>query len=467
MSSDESTVIGIVLLARHGDRLEFYQDPTTYTVTFTEITPLGEQQEWQLGNYLRSVYLDSSSPSYIQGISPSSSIFNVEQVSIAADDSGIDSVIMDSCAALVQGLWHPTPLQNITLANGTTITSPLGGYQYVPITSVLPDLDVSLEGFTDCISLQDRTTAFYNSTAFMEKAEEAEPFLSQLGPYVGNRSTSLENMWNIFDYMNVQSIHNATYLEELPPTFLAQARDLANWHEYNVFTDPYFSGVGNIAFQTMIPGILESIESITNSSDPLKLSYYAINYKPFLSMFNMTGLVSSGSLPAALVDYASAAVFEIRQTSPTAEPVIRFQFKNGTNDPELRPYPLVFDGWDGTTGGDVPVSIFTAALAPAAVNTTLEWCYECNQDIERGCAVAIAAAQCMNETSSLVSRDLLSSVGNEQLVTAVGSESLVSSSTAMVSLMFMTSLILLGAFVMGARKWGKKSHTQIRSDKPY
>lgn len=46
--------------------------------------------------------------------------------------------------ALTQGLWPPTPLQNIILANGTTITSPLGGYQYVPgpctVLSVLGDL---------------------------------------------------------------------------------------------------------------------------------------------------------------------------------------------------------------------------------------------------------------------------------------------------------------------------------------
>lgn len=39
MSND--TVIGIVLLARHGDREGFYQDPHTYTASATAITPLG------------------------------------------------------------------------------------------------------------------------------------------------------------------------------------------------------------------------------------------------------------------------------------------------------------------------------------------------------------------------------------------------------------------------------------------
>lgn len=37
-----SSVLGVVLIARHGDRVEFWQDPTTYTTSDTHITPEGE-----------------------------------------------------------------------------------------------------------------------------------------------------------------------------------------------------------------------------------------------------------------------------------------------------------------------------------------------------------------------------------------------------------------------------------------
>jgi lysosomal acid phosphatase len=37
-----SQVIGVIVLARNGDRLEYYQDPVNYGATFTETTPLGE-----------------------------------------------------------------------------------------------------------------------------------------------------------------------------------------------------------------------------------------------------------------------------------------------------------------------------------------------------------------------------------------------------------------------------------------
>lgn len=39
--SSSSELLGIVVLARHGDREGFYQDPDTYTASQTSITPLG------------------------------------------------------------------------------------------------------------------------------------------------------------------------------------------------------------------------------------------------------------------------------------------------------------------------------------------------------------------------------------------------------------------------------------------
>jgi hypothetical protein len=35
-------VLGVIVLARNGDRLEYYQDPTNYETSFTETTALGE-----------------------------------------------------------------------------------------------------------------------------------------------------------------------------------------------------------------------------------------------------------------------------------------------------------------------------------------------------------------------------------------------------------------------------------------
>lgn len=41
MASNDNEMLGVVLIVRHGDRQGFYQSPTTYTATATQITPLG------------------------------------------------------------------------------------------------------------------------------------------------------------------------------------------------------------------------------------------------------------------------------------------------------------------------------------------------------------------------------------------------------------------------------------------
>jgi prostatic aicd phosphatase len=71
--------------------------------------------------------LNASSPSYIQGIS--TGLFNSAQVLVRADAGDEGFVIYDSAVSLTQGMWPPTTNYNTTLANGTTVIGPFGGYQ--------------------------------------------------------------------------------------------------------------------------------------------------------------------------------------------------------------------------------------------------------------------------------------------------------------------------------------------------
>lgn len=441
MSSNTDTILGIVLMARHGDREGFYQDPTTYTASQTSITPLGEQQELQLGALIRSRYLDPTSPTFIQGINPSTALLRQTQIAVRADAGDEGGVIFDSSVALLQGLFPPTPLSNTTLANGTTVTSPFGGYQYVPIESVESNEDVSLEGFTSCNTLNTRTTNFYNSPAFLQRANDSAFFLSELPPFLDGRPVNLQNMFNIFDYMNVQSIHNATFAQRLPDTFLAQARDLANFHEYGVFSDPSFGGLGNIAARTMLPSILTAFQRIANSSDPLKLHYSAISYKPFLSLFNMTGVSQNGGIPPAIVNYAAAVIMEVRQPASGGQPVIRFNFKNGTDDPDFIAHNLTFSGWSGD--GDVPLSTFLTAFEPAAINTTLQWCGVCNQTTARGCGDLLAPLNASTTAST-----------HHDKISPVGAGFLGAGLTVAVFLMAFGVLFFLGFLSLGGKKKG-------------
>lgn len=125
-----SQVLGVIVVARAGDRTTYYQDPRTYAGSWTSSTPLGATQSFALGKELRSTYLSPSSPSYIAGIS--SGLVDNSEIKVRVKAGGESEVIFDSAIALLQGLYPPDGRNKETLADGTVVSSPLGGYQYVP-----------------------------------------------------------------------------------------------------------------------------------------------------------------------------------------------------------------------------------------------------------------------------------------------------------------------------------------------
>ncbi|KAG6832022.1 hypothetical protein H0H92_006058 [Tricholoma furcatifolium] len=368
------------------------------------------KEEFQLGQLLSQLYLNSSSASYINGMN--GSIVNDGQFWVRSDAGGEAPVIWNSALALLQGLFQPSVNQTITLANGTTIEAPLNGYQYLPIESVEPDNDMSLEGWTDCNTFNNATVAFYNSTEFQQMTTEYSSFLNSLPPYLDGRAVTLQNMWNIYDFMNVESTYNAAFAEALPPGYLEIARYLANWHEYNVFSDPKLNGIGNIAGQTIIPSIINGFNDILDDTNPIKFVYHAISYKPFISLFNMTQVTTVNPELAGIgeprpeyliqhadqncvVNYAAALALEVRQPSSGSQaPVLRFNFMNGTGADWVT-YPVL-----GSNSSEILLSDFINTLQvallfrslPVGIDTWNEWCSVCSNTQDRGCAALTLAA---------------------------------------------------------------------------
>ncbi|KDR82624.1 hypothetical protein GALMADRAFT_835279 [Galerina marginata CBS 339.88] len=437
----DSKVLGVVVLVRHGDRQGFYQDPTSYSASNTALTPLGNLQLYELGQELRNIYFVSSSPSFISTVN--NQLVQDSQIYIRADAGGEGGVIFNSAVSLLQGLYPPSLNYTTTLSNGTVVVGPLGGYQTIPIESVEPSNDVSLEGWTSCGTFVNATNAFYQSALFNQIAAAHADFLNALSPYVGGRQTTLVNMWNIFDFMNVQSIHNATFANNLPAGYLGQARDLANFHEHGVFSSPQPNGIGNIAGQTILPSILNGLKAITNSTNPEKFILEAISYKPFISLFNMTGVAQMNPQLSGIVNYASAAAFEVHQPSAGGEPVVRFKFKNGTDD-KFQTYGFL------NSTADVPVSSFVNTLKPYAFSDIPTWCKVCSNHQDRGCADLSTSSP----AATFVNHDRVSPVG----------AGFIGASVALVVVAAMLGMLYLLGFLSFGRKRVAKPSASGSSD---
>ncbi|KAH6910204.1 histidine phosphatase superfamily [Coprinopsis sp. MPI-PUGE-AT-0042] len=364
-----SKVLGVIVIARNGDRYGYYQDPNTYAGSNTETTALGEADSFQLGGLLRSTYFDSKSPSYIEGIRSDIVDNNEVKVRVKAGTEG--TVVFDSAVALLQGLFPPNPNNKILLANETTVVAPLGGYQYVPLETVEPGNDRSLESWTNCPAFEKHIKEFYNSDDFKKKSQDAQTFFKSVRDYVFGRPTTLENSWNVFDFINSQLIHNRTYAHRLPPTFIEQARHWANYHESGVFADADINNIANIAGRTMLHTILSSLERISFNGDPLQFMLIQTTYQPFMSLFAQTGVSQKHPELAGIPDYSSALAIELRRGSPPdVRDFLRFRFKNGTSG-----------FWQDVHvfghHADIPLTEFIYRAENAAITSNQQWKQVC------------------------------------------------------------------------------------------
>jgi lysosomal acid phosphatase len=364
-----SKVLGVIVIARNGDRYNYYQDPFTYAASNTETTALGEVESNLLGTLIRSTYFDSSSPSFIEGIRSDLVDNNEVKVRVKAGVEG--TVVFDSAIALLQGLFPPTPKNKIVLANDTTIVAPLGGYQYVPVETVEPSNDRSLESWTNCPAFEKNIKSFYSSADFKAKAQDAAPFFRGVKDYVFGRPATLENAWNIYDYINSELTHNRTYAYRLPPTYLEQARHWANYHENGIFSSSDINGIGNIAGRTILHTILESLERIAFNGDPLQFMLVETTYQAFISFFHQTGIITERPELAGIPNYASAIAIELRRGSPPdVRDFLRVKFKNGTAS-----------GFEDVHvfghHADIPLTEFIYRAENAAITSNKQWMQVC------------------------------------------------------------------------------------------
>ncbi|KAI6009098.1 hypothetical protein EDC04DRAFT_2964162, partial [Pisolithus marmoratus] len=93
-------------------------------------------------------------------------------------------------------LFPPTPKSKITLANETTIVTLLSGYQYIPIKTVEPGNDCTVEPWMDCPihthAFKDHISKVYASSEFKEKAKSVQLFFGAIRDYVFGQPTTLE-----------------------------------------------------------------------------------------------------------------------------------------------------------------------------------------------------------------------------------------------------------------------------------
>lgn len=323
------------------------------------------------------------------------------QVYASAPD---EPVLFQTATSFLQALYPPlgqsfAATQADKLANGSSLASPLDGYQYVMLHGINADSPetVWIKGDVGCPTMTTAQQDFNNSAVFQTRLEDTRAFYQSLYPMVSELYDTAADLdytkaFDIFDLFNVQKIHNSSSpIQKVSDDQLFQLRTLAdsaefgaNWNasqpDRALHARTFAAAVLDHLNQTVSSS--SSGASSASSTKAPKLTVLAGSYDTFLAFFGLTRLTEASPDFYGLPDYASTMMFELFTPDDNnnndddnldqSALRVRYMLRNGTTNP-LQQFPLF-----GTKQADLPWTQFVDEMQKLGISTTAEWCSLCD-----------------------------------------------------------------------------------------
>lgn len=458
LSQAAETVLGVYMLHRHGDRSPKALAPAN-------LTYLGYQEVFYAGEYFRNRYVSSGATNKISGMNTDV----VKQTQIAAS-APADTVLQNSAAAFLQGLYPPvgstTAAGSEKLRNGTTIDSPMNGFQLIPISVISTgggsEDNGWLQDASNCNNAKISSNNYFNSADYAATYKGSVDFYTSITPVVDgvfpNSSINFKNAYTIWDLINVAEIHNSSIPDDqvLTAANLKHMQDLAFAHEWGLAYNASDNMRAMVGMQ-LAAEVVAGLNSTITSSGKTKFQVQFGAYATMLSFFGLAQLDKASNDFTGIPDYASALTFELFTTAaaspfPKADDLqVRFLFNNRTASANNAPtaYPLF-----GGSATSVSWNDFVTNMNKFAVGTTQEWCTACGNTTGTCAAYAPATSSGSSSNSSSSS----GSSSHHGMSAAVGGVI-----GAMVTLAVLLGLAALVMLIGGMRLVGKKSLQRAHS----
>ncbi|KND94948.1 hypothetical protein TOPH_00217 [Tolypocladium ophioglossoides CBS 100239] len=375
-------VLGVYLFHRHGDRTAKAWKPVN-------LTALGATEVYSSGSFYRSRYVAASAPaaSRIAGLSADTAVLS--QLEVTAPK---DAVLEGSALVFLQGLYPPTGSAGVeTLANGSKVEAPLGGYQYVPVdaladaaSSAKSEDNAWLQGGSGCGNAVVSSNTYFTSAAYKETYDDSRDFYQRLLPVIngtyGADAANFKNGYAVFDLINVATIHNASIPASnlLDNSTRARLYDLASVQEWNLAynsSEPVRAIAGSVLAGQVLAALQDVVDA--KASAP-KFNAQFGAYGTFMAFFGLAQLPAASPDFYGICDYASSMAFELVTSVADAKPKpedvsVRFLFANGTAaEKGLKAFPLFGQSKDTLSWTD-----FKAGMGKFAIADTKHWCTLC------------------------------------------------------------------------------------------
>ncbi|KAL4934836.1 hypothetical protein BDV06DRAFT_229390 [Aspergillus oleicola] len=369
------------------------------------LTPYGAYQVHQAGAAFRDRYVALTS-----GISePSTRIENLSPYVLDNDDVNIgataDAAVLASAQAFMQGVYPPLDESfnssffdnELELADGSVIHTPLGGYQYPPIVTygIEDPQSLTLSGQALCPRHAFANIQYIGSKEYWQTYEESAAFYNHLHALAlsgdfDTTASSYANATSISEFLEYQAVHNESLLHSISADDVRRARWYAGKYVFETNGNTTASGalvdggIRAIAGNGLASSVLNAFESTIQGRGAYgKMTLQFGSDKTAVSFTSLLQLASAQnsnfySLPnpgASIILELFSLETENYPTYPDpANLFVRFLLHNGTGT-GFRPYPLFGHSPSNTA---IPFSEFQAEMQRLSLGSTSDWCRRCN-----------------------------------------------------------------------------------------
>jgi prostatic aicd phosphatase len=243
-----------------------------------------------------------------------------------------------------------------------------------------------IKGDEVCPAFTIASASFKQSPIYLDNLARTKSFYSQFWSVLQNvwdytpANLTYAKAYDIFDLVNVASIHNRSITANVTAEQLFQLRTLADSAEFNNnfnASQPDRS-IGGAALAGQV---FSQLNQTVSSQGKLKFSLVTPSYNNQLGLFGLTKLTAASPDFFGLPPYASTLTFELfTQTNMSAFPsvlddlMVRALFRNGSDGAA----PLVPFALFGRPALSMSWKDFSAEMLKVAITSTSQWCKMCN-----------------------------------------------------------------------------------------
>ncbi|XP_007935637.1 prostatic acid phosphatase [Orycteropus afer afer] len=335
----------VTLLFRHGDRSPietFPNDPikeSAWPQGFGQLTQVGMEQHYELGEYLRKRYEKFLNKSYKR-----------EQVYVRSTD--IDRTLMSAMTNLA-ALFPP---------EGISVWNPNLLWQPIPVHTV----PISEDGllylpFKTCPRFKKLEDETLKSEEFQKRLHPYEDFIESLSKLSGYKSQDISQIWSkVYDPLFCERTHNFTLPSWATEGTMTKLRELSELSVLALYGIHKQKEKSRLQGGVLVNEILNNMKTATQTSNHRKFIIYS-GHDTTVSGLQMALDVYNGKLPP----YTSCHITELYLDK--GEYFVEMHYRN---ESQHEPYPLTLPGCTHSC----PLTKFAELLDPVI---SKDWAAEC------------------------------------------------------------------------------------------